>query len=547
VGHLRGSLLPMDGMTADEQVAEWAGRYARRDVCVAELLCDRHARPPERLALFHEDQSGHETRLTFGELRDLSARFAAVLRELGVRRGDRVATLLPKSAELVVTTVAIWRLGAVHVPLFTAFGPDAIALRLSDSGSLAVVTDTANRAKLDALCGVRIVTAGYGRDGDELFWPRLEAAEPMHDAAHLGGDDLLVLIYTSGTTGQPKGVQWPVRTLAWIEAYMRLGLDVREDDVFWMLADPGWAYGLAFGLIGTLLLGRAPLYHSAPFDPDMAYRFMRRHRVTNLAAAPTVYRAMRAAAPTEGLRMRAVSSAGEPLNPELISWTEEHLGAPAHDHYGQSEVGVFILNPHASGLAHRLRAGSMGHALPGFRAVVLDEAGNELGPGAQGQIAIDVPASSLYTFRGYWGDHGVMGARLTGDGRYYVTGDTASVDADGYFFYSSRGDDIIKSAGYRIGPFEVESALVAHPAVAEAAAVGTPDQLRGAVVKAFVVLRPGHSPSEELTRELQLTVRARLAAHAYPREIEFVEALPKTPSGKVQRFILRGQIPAGSA
>jgi acetyl-CoA synthetase len=528
------------------QVTEWLAEYGGSRVSAAHLLCDRH--PPERTALVYEDAAGREERLTFGDLREQSARFAGVLRGLGVEAGDRVATLLPKSPELVVATLGLWRLGAVHVPLFTAFAAPAVSYRLDDCAASVVVTDAINRAKVADAPGRRVVVVEAdgqaARAGDAPFRTLLDRAEPVAEPVRVTGDDLLILIYTSGTTGHPKGVEVPLRALASFEAYMRFGLDVRPDDAFWNVADPGWAYGLYYALIGPLLIGHATLFYNAPFDAEAIVRMITKHGVTNLAAAPTVYRALRAAgqpAPGASLRLRAASSAGEPLNPDVIAWSEATLGVPIHDQYGQTEHGMVVNNHHATDLAGDIRPGSMGRAMPGFRPVVVDAEGRELGSGQEGQLAIDWRASPLYWFRGYYKDPERTAERFTPDGRYYLTGDAASVDADGHVFFSGRDDDLITSAGYRIGPFEVESALIGHPAVAEAAAVGKPDELRGEVVKAFVVLKPGHNGSDELAAELRQFVKANLSAHAYPREIEFVAALPKTPSGKIQRFVLRGR------
>src|SRR5262245_42772793 len=526
------------------QVAQWLDEYGWGRVSPAQLLCDRH--PPERTALFYEDAAGREERLTFGTLREQSASFAGLLRGLGVEAGDRVATLLPKSPELVIATLGLWRLGAVHVPLFTAFAAPAVAYRLDDCAASVVVTDAANRAKVADAPLARVVAIESegqpARAGDVPFRAALDRAEPVAEPVWVTGDDLLILVYTSGTTGHPKGVEVPVRALASMEAYMRFGLDVRPDDVFWNVADPGWAYGLYYALIGPLLMGHATLFYNAPFDAEATVRMLAKQGVTNLAAAPTVYRALRAAGQPEpgvSLRLRAASSAGEPLNPDVVAWSEAALGVPIHDQYGQTEHGMVVNNHHAPGQAGEIRPGSMGQAMPGFRPVVVDAEGRELGPGQEGQLAIDWPASPLYWFRGYYKDPERTAERFTPDGRYYLTGDAASVDTDGYVFFSGRSDDLITSAGYRIGPFEVESPLIGHPAVAEAAAVGKPDALRGEVVKAFVVLKPGHAGSDELAAELSQFVKANLSAHAYPREIEFVAALPKTPSGKIQRFMLR--------
>ncbi len=359
------------------------------------------------------------------------------------------------------------------------------------------------------------------------------------------GEDGLILIYTSGTTGEPRGVEVPVKALASIEAYMRFGLDLRDEDVYWNMADPGWAYGLYYALIGPLLLGQTTLFFNAPFDVQATYRILQKYEVTNLATAPTVFRMMRAAGvPGQDkppLRLRVASSAGEPLNPDVLAWAIEHLGSPIHDHYGQTEMGMVVNNHHLPVLQRQLRPGSMGHAMPGFRVVILDEAGTELGPGHAGQLAVDTQQSPLYWFRGYYQDPVRTAERFTDGGRYYLTGDGASRDAEAYVFFTGRNDDIITSAGYRIGPFEPESALMGHAAVAEAAVVGKPDSLRGEIVKAYVVLKAGYTPSEALAEELRQYVRVNLSAHAYPREVEFVDQLPKTPSGKIQRFLLRSR------
>jgi acetyl-CoA synthetase len=347
-------------------------------------------------------------------------------------------------------------------------------------------------------------------------------------------------MYTSGTTGQPKGVEVPVRALSSCLAYLSVGLDVRADDVHWNVGDPGWSYGLFYGLVGTLLIGQTILYYNAPFEAEAFCRFLAKYRVTNLTAAPTVYRALRAAAQQPAdLALRAATSIGEPLNPDVITLGERVLGVSIHDQYGQSELGMVAVNPHRSDLRVVMKPGSMGPAIPGFRVAVVDAHGRELERGATGELAIDVAHSALYWFRGYWQAPDRTARRFLDNGRLYMTGDAASMDAEGYVFFSSRADDVINCAGYRIGPFEVESCLLAHPAVAEAAAIGVPDELRGEVVKAFVVLKPDHLPSTKLTSELGEWVKSRLSAHAYPRSVEFVDELPKTPSGKVQRYVLR--------
>ncbi len=315
--------------------------------------------------------------------------------------------------------------------------------------------------------------------------------------------------------------------------------------MFWNAADPGWAYGLYYGILGPLMIGRTNLLLRAGFDAALTWRLMQRFQVTNLAAAPTVYRALRAggtdAAPG-AVRLRAASSAGEPLNPDVVTWAETALGVPIRDHYGQTEVGMAILNGWHPDIRRQIVPGSMGQALPGFRAGVVAEDSDEPAPAdTPGRLAIDVAGSPLMWFTGYENDPARTAERFSRDGRWYFTGDVARLHTDGSYFFSSRDDDVIIMAGYRIGPFEVESVLVSHPAVAEAAVIGVPDELRGEVLEAYVVLRDDAEFGPELVEDLQQHVKRHYAAHAYPRRIHIAEVLPKTPSGKIQRFLLRQQ------
>ncbi len=539
-------------MDVKASVQNWLETYGGASVSAADFLCDRHLDRPERAALIYEDGQGKQVARSYQQLRDRSASLAGFFQELGVNKGSRVAGLLPKGEELVLTTLAAWRLGAIYIPLFTAFGPQGVEYRLRAGEATVIVTDEANRPKLtdipqDAVPDLKIVTATREdsslEPGDFSFWTQLERARPVSEPVRVSGDDPMILIFTSGTTGNPKGVPVPIKGLASFEAYMRFGLDVRDEDVYWNMADPGWAYGLYYNLIGPLLLGKAILFYGGAFTPQDAYRIMHDWQVTNFASAPTAYRALMAAGdePLQEHRpsLRVTSSAGEPLNPEVINWAQSRFGVPIHDHYGQTELGMIINNHHLPEIRNELKPGSMGLAMPGFRAVVVSEDGQELGPGLEGQLAIDTHASPLNWFSGYWKDKARTMERYTLDGRYCLTGDTVSTDAEGYFFFSGRSDDIILSAGYRIGPFEVESVLMQHPDVIETAVIGVPDQLRGEVVKAYVVLRQGRSGSEELAEELKTMVKEKLSKHEYPRGIEFVSELPKTPSGKIQRFLLR--------
>ncbi len=518
------------------------------NVNVAILCCDRYC-GQNKLALRWTDETQAASLFTFDVLQEQSQRLARVLAAQGVAPGDRVACLLPRVPELVVTLLAVWRLGAVYQPLFTAFGPKAIEHRLNTAGTHVVITDTANRTKLNGLNTPPLTVLTVHRDEAAIdptdidFHAALTAAESDFAAVPRSTDDPFLIMFTSGTTGPAKPVLLPIAALLSFEAYMRLAVGLREADRFWNIADPGWAYGLWYAVTGPLLMGQAITLYDGGFTVESLITVVKKFDINNLAGAPTAYRALIAAgpdalAPLKG-RLRAVSSAGEPLNPEVIRWFDSHLDVTIHDHYGQTEMGMSLCNHHA--LEHPVTAGAAGVSVPGYRVVVVDEQLNELPAGKPGVLAIDLERSPLFWFRGY---EGMETKSLQGN--YYLSGDTAECNPDGTISFIGRDDDVITSAGYRIGPFDVESALVEHQAVVESAVVGKPDPERTEIVKAYVVLREGLAPSPELEAELRTFVRNRLSAHAYPREFEFVETLPKTPSGKIQRFILRNQEQARS-
>jgi len=527
------------GFSIADEIARLHGDLAGGlNACVE--CCDRHC-GSDRLALRYVADDGRVELFTFEQLRSMSAKVAAMLAGEGIRPGDVVAGMLPRTPALIATILGTWRAGAVYQPLFTAFGPKAIEHRIRTGATRLIVTDTANRGKLDEIPDrPRIATwtkaGAVLPDGDIDLRSVLDGAAVDFEPVPRRGDDLFMMMSTSGTTGLPKGVPVPLRALLCIGVYLRLGIDLRADDVYWNIADPGWAYGLYYAVAGPLLLGTATTFCESAFRVDAAYDMIERLGVTNLAGAPTAYRMMMAAGPEAAARikgrLRVVSSAGEPLNPEVIRWFDAHIAAPIRDHYGQTELGMVVNNHH--GLQHQVRYGSAGYTMPGFRVVVLDENNRETGPNQAGVLSIDIARSPLMWFTGYLNQE----TPAIADG-YYRTGDTVEYEPDGSVSFIGRSDDVITSAGYRIGPFDVESALIEHPAVAEAAVVGIPDPERTEIVKAFVVLRNAAAATPELAEALKVHVRKRLSAHAYPREVAFVGELPKTPSGKVQRFLLR--------
>jgi acetyl-CoA synthetase len=509
------------------------GDFLSLNACVE--CCDRHDQ--DKIALFCENESGESAQYTFGQLRIFSEKFAYALRERGIQPGQCVGGLLPRRLELLITILGTWRAGAVFQPLFTAFGPKSIEHRVTTANTQIVVTNAANRSKLNGITGCSIVTVGPGgemSDGD--FWAELNSAPEGFLPEILTGDDPLMMMFTSGTTGLAKPLRVPIKALAAFASYQRDAVGLRPDDKFWCIADPGWAYGLYFGIAGPLALGHAITFVDGKFTAQSCCDVIIKHGITNLIGAPTAYRMLMAAPPeiTSALkgRLRAVSSAGEPLNPKVVRWFHEHLSAPIYDHYGQTEVGMVLCNHH--GLEHPVRIGSAGFPSPGYRLLVLNEDHVELPAGIPGMLAIDRRASPFLWFSGYMG---IETSSFVGD--YYLTGDTVAMNADGSITFVARADDVITSSGYRIGPFDVESALIEHPAVADVAVVGKPDSERTEIVKAFVVLRGGHERSDALVKDLQRHVRERLSKHAYPREVEFLDVLPRTPSGKIQRFALR--------
>lgn len=516
-------------------------RNYERPVRIADLLCTRHdQRQP---AILHDTPCGTIT-ITFEELVERSRNLAATLADHGVDRGSRIAVLLPRSPELVIAVLAIWRLGAVHVPLFTAFGPDAVTYRVQHCAATALITDTGNRAKLEPTPGSAplVVCLGRGRSGDLDFTAASKVPGEPPDTT-VGPNEPFIILYTSGTTGRAKGVPVPVRALASFHAYLDYALDLRAEDVFWNVSDPGWAYGLWYGIVGPLLLGHSTIIRAGAFDPAGAFDTIARLRVTNLAGSPTFYRALRNNGVTPdiraGLRLRAASSAGEALSPDLLDWSERDLGTPIHDHYGQSEVGMVVGYARRPQPGLRPRPGHMGRTLPGFRAVVLDSRGQPAPANQPGDLALDTTESPLLWFTGYYQAPDKTTERFPYGPRYYITGDTAQLDSDATFVSAIRADDVINSSGYRIGPADVEAALCGHVAVAEAAVFGIPDPYRGEAVAAAIVLAPGFEPGDQIVEALRAHVRDRLGKHLYPRRVVVLEELPRTPSGKVKRAELQ--------
>ena len=519
--------------------------------------CGRHVREGrgEKIALIHEDINHKITRMSFNELDKASAQVANLLYSYGVKVGDQVATMLPRTPELLIVVLATWRIGAVYQPLFTAFGYDSIKYRMDKAKTKVVFTDCENRGKFaDLAQHAKMVLVSHkegteknGNEGNkewdddnynEMKAKQLQTFEPIK----LTIDAPFLQMFTSGTVGKSKGVSVPLAALSAFYLYMRYAIDLRESDNYWNMADPGWAYGLYYAITGPLLLGITTHFNEVGFDAADTRDFMLRHKITNLASSPTAYRMMKSSGVFKNhndrveddkkITLRCANSAGETLNTEVVGWVESHLGCKVCDQYGQTETGMTCCEHHA--LEHKCPVGSMGMALPGHSLVVLDDDMQVLADGEQGQLAVIVSKSPAFYFPGYsWNEK----QAFVDD--YYLTGDVVERHSDGSYWFSGRDDDIITTAGYRVGPTDVENSVMEHEAVAESAAVGMPDEVRGQTIKSFVVLKEGIEGTDEIAEQIKALVKERLSAHSYPREIEFVDALPKTPSGKIQRFLLR--------
>jgi acetyl-CoA synthetase len=517
-------------VTYEEVCAQHRWRVPERYNIVADV-CDKH--PPGKLAMVHEAPGGAVREVTWGELQELAARAAGWLAAHGVQRGDRVAVVLPPTPETAAVFFGTWRLGAILLSMSVLYGDEAIAHRLRDSGARVLVTDADNAARFDTSAAERVAL---------LSRAELDGAEPRPETADTAADDPAQLYYTSGTTGLAKGIVHAHRYLLAHEEFAYCH-EVQDGERFHGMGEWAWAAGVA-PLLGPWRLGavQVVLQREGGFDPHRQLDVLSRHGVTNVFTTPTAMRAMMAIDDAGGRypqRFRRVCSAGEPLNPEAIRWFREQYGVTVLDYYGLTESYPLCANfPFME-----VREGSMGRPMPGWDVQILDEDEHPVPRGERGEICLRARSNPHWPL-GYWNNPEAEAA--TFGGAWFHTKDAAEQDEDGYFWYAGRADDVIIAAGYRIGPFEVESACLEHEAVREAAAVASPDDVRGHVVKAFVVLAEGHEPGDATARSIQAFVRERLSAYAYPRRIEFVDDLPKTLTGKIRRIELREREAGGA-
>jgi len=502
--------------------------------------CDRLADCSGRLALVYEAPDGSIERFSYDDLKRLSNRCANALAALGVGPGERVGVLLPQRPETAIAHLAIYKLGAVALPLFTQFGPDALEHRLGDSAARALITDSENLAKVpDGLAELAtiLVVDGDSR-GNPLFWPSLEHAADEFSPVDTGIDDPALVIYTSGTTGKPKGAVHAHRVLLGHLPGVQLAHDFfpAPGDLYWTPADWAWIGGLLDVLLPSLYFGIPVFAHRArKFDPEEAFALMARNAVRNVFLPPTALKMMRQVpAPRArfGHHLRSVASGGEALGEDILGWCHEAFGVGVNEFYGQTEANLLIGN---CASLFSVRPGSMGRATPGHRVEIVASDGRPLPTGEAGIIAVRRPDPVM--FLGYWNNREATRAKFAGE--WCLTGDVAVKDGEGYVWYKGREDDLISSGGYRIGPTDIEDCLMKHPAVLMAAVVGSPDPVRGEIVKAFVVAKPEVPTGPGLSEKIRSFVGARLAYYQAPREIVFVSELPLTATGKIMRRELR--------
>jgi len=506
-------------------------------------VVDQWARDPERQALIWCDAGGTEARYSFADIADRSCRLANVLRDCGVRKGDPVVVMLPRIPEWQIAMTAVLRLGGVVVPAITMLTARDLDYRINHSGARAVITTAGHADKVSPevqlLARIAVARDEAPPSGWLDYDVALDRAAASFESPSVGMEDPAAIYYTSGTTGHPKGVTHAARAIYVWRAQARYWLDLRDDDLMWCTADTGWSKAGTSILFGPWSWGVPVLFFDGPFEPEKRLELLARYRVTVFCAAATELRRLIYAdvGRFDLSALRHTVSAGETLNPEIALRWSELTGRPTREGYGQTETLMSVHNYPVT----PQKPGSMGLPLPGYEVAVLDAGGAQVQAGDGGTLAIKLPNPNVML--GYWGEPDRMAERIIANaaGEWWLTGDTAHMDSDGYIFFHGRDDDVISSAGYRIGPSEVENALLEHTAVAECAAVASPDEARGEVVKAFIVLAAGHQPSEALAEELQEHCKRLTAPYKYPRRIAFVDDLPKNVAGKILRAELRRQ------
>ena len=516
---------------------------------IARACCGSWAADRTRFALYWEDESGAMAAYSFWDIQQAANRLSNALAALGVNRGDRVAIILPQRPETAIAYMAVFQMGAVALPLSHLFGPEALEYRMEHAEASIAIVEPSTIANLcairDRLTHLRhVIGVGGARERNVQPWEDLVAkAASRFSPVDTAADDPALIIYTSGTTGPPKGALKAHRVLIGNVPGFVHSHDFfpKPGDMFWSPADWAWTGGLMDALLPAWMFGIPILGYRGRFDPEKAYYLLEKYGVRNSFLFPTALKLMMKAVPAPKAKfdvgLRSVMSAGESVGVTVFEWAREELGVTINEMFGQTEINYVVGNCQSAWPA---KPGSIGRPYPGHHVAVIDEQGKELPPGELGEVAVNRFFNGQRDpvfFLEYWKNESATREKFIGD--WGCTGDQAKRDEDGYLWYQGRSDDVIKSSGYRIGPAEIESCLVKHPSVLNAAVIGKPDATRGAVIKAFVVLQPGIRPGEKLVEDIQNHVRGRLAPYEYPREIEFIDALPMTTTGKVQRKELR--------
>lgn len=492
----------------------------------------------DKIALYYESDIGESKKYTFDDLRKHSNRFANLLTKIGAKKGDRIFIFLPRVPELYTSFLGILKTGAIAGTLFSAFGQNALKDRLEDSQAKILITSKELLSRVESVKGNLPNLKHIMVVDDDSFINEFQKASIDFDVVHTQEEDYAFMLYTSGTTGKPKGIVHSHSLVLQGHQSAALVLDLKPWDIYWCTADPGWVTGVVYSILSNWSLGVTTLVFGGRFDPKKWYSLIEKYKVSVWYTAPTAIRMLMAQ--EEMIKnynlssLRYLASVGEPLNPEAVIWSEKVFGIPFKDNWWQTETGSIMI---ANTPEFKVKPGSMGKPLPWIHAEILDDEGNTVPTGNEGNLCLKPPWPSM--MRTIWQNQEKYNSYFKKG--WYYSGDLAKKDEDGYFWFIGRADDIIKTSGERIGPFEVESTLVEHPSVVETGVIGKPDPVRGEIIKAFVVLKPNIAQSDLLKTELQAFVKSHLAGHAYPREIEFIDKLPKTRSGKIMRRVLKAK------
>ncbi|MCP8617179.1 acetate--CoA ligase [Salirhabdus salicampi] len=515
-------------------------------VNIAYEAIDRHAENPEKqnqVALLYSD-ANREEKITFSEMKEKSNQFANVLKRQGINKGDRVFLFMPRSPEFYMSFLGILKIGAIAGPLFEAFMEQAVEDRLQDSEAVMLITtpdllDRVPQENLPDLKKIVLVGDTTNVEGEQYvdFFQEMNQASTNYELEWVDLEDGMLIHYTSGSTGKPKGVYHAHNAMIHHYQTGKWVLDLKEEDIYWCTADPGWVTGTSYGVFAPWLNGVTNVIRGGRFTPDDWYSTIEKYNVNIWYSAPTAFRRLMSAGEEKVKQynlssLRHIISVGEPLNPEVIHWGIDAFNLRIHDSWWMTETGGMLISNYP---CVDIKPGSMGKPFPGVEAAIIDNEGNKLPPRQMGNLAIRKGWPSM--MRQIWKRPEKYESYFIGD--WYVSGDSAYMDEDGYFWFQGRLDDVILTSGERVGPFEVESKLIEHPAVGEAGVIGKPDPVRGEIIKAFVTLREGYEPSDELLEDIRLFVKKGLSAHAAPREIEFKDKIPKTRSGKIMRRLLK--------